>query len=96
MHIYSKLPDVVKLQLDAIYQQREEYAVEALPDYQLVYAACLVGGQWRLVTDCNSAFDLYGFTFYPHLCDGRPGLAKAMAEAVRIWLTVLRVGRVRV
>lgn len=55
-------------QLDALYALREQYPVARLEGYGVVYSACKVGRSWRIVTDCNSAFNLGGYTFYPHLC----------------------------
>lgn len=84
----NKLGSLIVRQLDALYACRSQYPVEVLEDYSKVYSACKVGGNWRIVTDCNPAFDLGGYTFYPHLCDGRPRLAEAMAKSVCFWLNL--------
>ena len=82
-------------QLDALYVLREQYPVARLEGYGVVYSACKVGRSWRIVTDCNSAFNLGGYTFYPHLCDGRPKLAEAMAKSVCFWLNLFLVKQYR-
>lgn len=84
----NKLGPLIIRQLDALYACREHYPVHELPDYSLVFSACKVGTLWRIVKDCNPAFDLGGFTFYPHLCDNRPLLAEAMARSVCFWLNL--------
>lgn len=88
----KKLGHLVMSQLAALYACRFQYPVQGLPDYSLVYSACKVGRSWRIVTDCNPAFDLGGYTFYPHLCDNRPRLAEAMAKSVCLWLNLRERG----
>ena len=84
----DRLGNLIMRQLDALYVLREQYPVARLEGYGVVYSACKVGRSWRIVTDCNSAFNLGGYTFYPHLCDGRPKLAEAMAKSVCFWLNL--------
>ena len=78
----AKLPKQAFSFLSSIWNCKDKYPVVQLPDYSLVYSACCVGGKWVVITDCNVAFNLSGFTFYPHLCDSRPEMAKAMAKVV--------------
>lgn len=84
----GRLGPCVMAQINALYACRVQYAQTELPDYSYVCSACRVGNRWRTVTDCNTAFDMGGYTFYPHLCDNRPELAKAMANSICFWLNL--------
>lgn len=84
----GRLGPYVMAQINALYACREQYAQKELPDYSYVCSACRVGSRWRIVTDCNTAFNMSGYTFYPHLCDNRPELAKAMANSICFWLNL--------
>lgn len=84
----EKLPSAAIQQLKLLYDCRELYPQKELPDYKLVYSACKTKEGWRVVTDCNLAFDLGGITFYPHRCDNRPQLAERLAKSVCFWLNL--------
>lgn len=84
----DRLGNLIMRQLDALYVLREQYPVARLEGLR-GSLFCLQGWEeLRIVTDCNSAFNLGGYTFYPHLCDGRPKLAEAMAKSVCFWLNL--------